>query len=121
MNNLQKFTAKELARTLASDIRPAIEAAFRVHGLGLSTEASLRDLFDSISAEFAKLKNHVIVSPYSNVSDDAWSEAYEEAAERIYEKEGADREPTFEEIDRMLETRHERSQDEHAKELGIGA
>jgi hypothetical protein len=54
-------------------------------------------------------------SPYSNVSGAAWRQAHEWAADKIWNQEKSEREPTQEEIETALD-----EIDEH-EQLGIGA
>lgn len=53
-----------------------------------------------------------VVSPYSNVSDAAWAEAREAAMDRIYTREGVEREASPDEILNALDVLREQRAEE---------
>jgi hypothetical protein len=104
----QKFTAAETAEGIADALRPALALMLRARDRGQPIEGMLRDLMDTLAAKIPQAATLVISSPYDNVSDDEWRDAYEEAAQTICEREDSEREPTHEEVEHALESMRER-------------
>lgn len=107
----QKFTPKQLSKSLAADIAPALEVLFRGVADRRAVDGTFRDLFEEIRVGVLRRKSQVIVSPYANVSDELWLDAHELAADEIYEVEKRERDPSHDEIDRAFEKMQELKMD----------
>lgn len=99
-----KFTPREVADGLLDTLRPTLEIAIRASLEGSDPRRALVDLMDLIAADMPRYRAFTVASPYESVPDTLWREAYMEAARVISEREGADREPTRDEVDYALKT-----------------
>jgi hypothetical protein len=111
-NRIEKFTLSGASSSIALDLQEQISLMIRLRKQGHPVYALAADLADLIVAEVHRVARHVVTSPYQDVSDSDWREAYEEAAQDIYEREDIEREPTQEEIDHALESITERRNEE---------
>lgn len=98
-----KLTPAELAESAARSIKADLELIIRWALSGKDIEPALNDISRFLHAEIENKKSQVITSPYDGISDSEWFEAYDRAADRIFEEEGIEREPTQDEIEHSLE------------------
>jgi hypothetical protein len=104
-----KYTPDQLARGIAEGMLPHLRRLIRLAIAGQPLQPALTDLKERLEYVLPQQVSRALVSPYCDVSDDAWLEAYETACIEIYEREDREREPSREEVDHALECIRERS------------
>jgi hypothetical protein len=114
---MSKYTARQVAEELLSQTKPSLVALVRAAASGLPIRSHLLDLTNALESEIERLAPLVLISPYSNVSDSEWLEAFEEASQLVYEQEDAERDPRRDEVDLALELQRER----HLRDRGGAA
>jgi hypothetical protein len=100
----EKFrpTPGEASHALALSLRPLIQVAMYRYRNDADMEPVFRDILDLLRAEVPHYEAVTIRSPYADVTDTAWREAYVEACRLVYERENVKRDPERHEIDAVL-------------------
>jgi hypothetical protein len=106
-----KYPPRELSQLMGKANAPEYEHLLRLAEAGrfVELDRALADHAEALRAQILNHRNQVIVSPFSNVSDEEWAEAREEAARVLWEVQGVDRSPTDDETEAALESLRERN------------
>jgi hypothetical protein len=74
----------------------------------VAPQALAQDIAEQVTHSAIQRAPELLESPWPNISDGTYLEAYELAADRIWDREGVEREPTPDEIDTALESIQDR-------------